>query len=226
MQQTSDGGYIVAGVQETSRYRNGRWQPDTDVFLGKVHRFGKIEWTRKFQARDLPAEWRGEAVGNCVRQTSDGRYIVAGYTTTLEADPWDIGSRYMSFDVYLIKTDDQGNMSWARSIGRAFDEPASAYRGAKSGDGTLSTHVGWNEVANSVQQTADGGYIAGGSVDQQTVVMKLDAAGNKQWSTLVGGWGYVSCARQTSDGGYVVAAGDPWWVPYLVKLGPVCTPPK
>src|SRR5438132_9128685 len=72
------------------------------------------------------------------------------------------------------------------------------------------------ETANSMQQTADGGYIVAGSTNSSGVpghphawVVKLDALGNVVWQKTYGGNGPdgACSVQQTSDGGFIVA-GD------------------
>ena len=84
--QTSDGGYIVAGY--TYSYGAG----SRDLYLVKTDSLGDTLWTRTYGGTD----WDG---GRSVAQTSDGGYIVAGWT-------WSYGAG--SYDVYLIKTDSLG----------------------------------------------------------------------------------------------------------------------
>ena len=75
----------------------------------------------------------------------------------------------------------------------------------------------------SIQQTADGGYIAAGSnilaYDPDALVMKLDSSGNIDWQKTYGDpWGAWDRARsigQTADGGYIVAG---YFGPYLWVL--------
>jgi len=79
----------------------------------------------------------------------------------------------------------------------------------------------------SIQQTADGGYIAAGSngsfaYDPDALVMKLDSSGNIDWQKI-----YVEGAaqsiQQTADGGYIVAGfdGGNIWVLKLDNSGNV-----
>jgi hypothetical protein len=98
----------------------------------------------------------GNDWANSVQQTSDGRYIIAGYTDSLSGV---VGT--VSTDAWLIKTDASGNKLWDKTFG---------------GSG--------NVEANSVQQTGDGGYILAGSTDSPGAggpdawLIKTDANGN------------------------------------------------
>jgi len=79
-QQTTDGGYIVAG------------HLGHDVYLVKANASGDTLWTQTYGGTDLDT-------GFSVQQTSDGGYIVAGSTDSFGD----------SSQVYLIKTDAGGN---------------------------------------------------------------------------------------------------------------------
>ena len=60
-----------------------------------------------------------------------------------------------------------------------------------------------NEVANSVQQTTDGGYIVGGGYD--LCLVKLTANGDTSWTKKHDDVGLfeINSLQQTTDGGYV-----------------------
>jgi hypothetical protein len=170
-QQTQDGGYIIVGATRLDLL------DDNDVLLIKTNAFGDSLWAKIY---DMANE---NDKGYSVQQTTDGGYIITGYT---------VPSVLTVFDVLLLKTDAFGNTLWTRSYG--------------DGD-TL------NEVGHSVQQTTDGGYIIAGytfsfSAGMRDVwLLKTDSGGDTLWTRTYGGIdndiGYS--VQQTSDGGYIIA---------------------
>jgi len=238
-QQTADGGYIVAGY--TASFGAG----DFDFYLVKTNSQGDTLWTHTYGGNADDWAWS-------VQQTADGGYIVAGYTRSFGAG---------LDDFYLVKTNSQGDTLWTHTYGgSSFDGANSVQQAAdggyivagvtssfgvggdfylvktnSSGD-TLWTHTygGSNgDFAESVQQTADGGYIVAGDtwsfgagVDDFYVV-RTNSQGDRLWTRTYGGSSYDGAwsVQQTADGGYIVAgytysfgAGDDDF--YLVKTGP------
>jgi len=93
--ETSDGGYIVAG--STGSFEAGNF----DFLVIKLNSYGNIEWAKTFGGTD----W-DEAFSIC--NTSDNRYIVAGYTYSFGVD---------SSDFLVIKLNSSGNIEWAKTFG-------------------------------------------------------------------------------------------------------------
>jgi len=168
VQQTSDGGYIIAGY--TYSFGAG----ERDVYLLKTDSSGDTLWTRTYGGSR-------EDRGYSVQQTSDGRYIIAGYTQSFGE---------INGDVYLLKTDSSGDTLWTRTYGGSRED-----RGY------------------SVQQTSDGGYIIAGGTEsfgageRDVYLVKTDSSGDTLWTRTYGG-SYQDqgfSLQQTSDGGYIIA---------------------
>jgi len=173
VQQTTDGGYIIAG---TSNYTisGATGYQTSDVFLIKTDGNGIEQWTKNFGG--IHKDW-----GRSVQQTTDGGYIITGYTT-----PFLNGLT----DVYLIKTDGNGIEQWTKTFGGVKEE-----RGF------------------SVQQTTDAGYIITGwtgDIGQgrtNVYLIKTDQNGDSLWTKT---FGYEPeddlgfSVQQTTDGGYIM----------------------
>ncbi len=150
------------------------------------------EWNKTFGGPD-------DDGGYAVRQTSDGGYIIVGYTLS-----YGVGET----DVWLIKTDSNGNEEWNKTFG-----------GSNIDAGT------------DVQQTGDGGYIITGITtleghyDYDMLLIKINANGDKEWiKSFRGGSGHDAglAVRQTDDGGYIVvgytSSYDTGYDVWLIKI--------
>lgn len=178
VQQTTDGGYIMCGGKS-----EGIWLIRTDADGNKL-------WDKIFDAEF-------EDDGRSVQQTTDGGYIICGNRRS--------GVPYNSEDIWLIKTDVDGNKLWDNTFGGEDSDPA-----------------------GSVQQTRDGGYILCGSTGSYGAggydlwLIKTDTGGNKIWDKTFGGDGcdFGDSVQQTTDGGYIVC-GSQGGSLLLMKIAPV-----
>jgi hypothetical protein len=157
VEQTTDSGYIIAGYTE-SQGEGGR-----DIYLVKTNASGDKVWENTFGGTS-------NDVAESVEQTTDGGYIIAGYTESQGE-----GGR----DLYLVKTNALGDKVWENTFG-----------------GTS------NDVAESVEQTTDGGYIIAGYTESQgeggrdIYLVKTNASGDKVWENTFGGTSNVLLARR------------------------------
>ncbi len=169
IQQTRDDGYIITGFTFLAS-DNALLQ----AYLVKTDAWGDTVWTRTYGG---PLNESGQSV----QQTADGGYIITGYTYSYGAG---------DSDVFLVKTDDSGDIDWMKTFGGP------------------STEAGYE-----VQQTSDGGYVIVGSTfsfgsgDYDVYLIKTDASGDTQWMRTFGGdredQGFS--VRQTDSGGFIIA---------------------
>jgi len=153
-----------------------------------------ITWDKTFGGNS-------EDMGFSIIQTEEGGYAIAGYTILQRGekkDDWRSKLGYIILekskkqDFWIIKLDKNGNMEWDETFG---DE------------GT--------DVANSIIQTKDGGYIIAGFIwtvyasKQDICVIKLDENGNIEWEKTFDKDEHdiAYSIIQTKDGGYAIAGG-------------------
>lgn len=261
IQQTTDGGYIVAGERNLNDTGNAPDnQQDFDALIVKLNETGSVEWEKTFGGPY-------KDVANSIKQTPDGGYIFTGYTrheNPLAGPifPW------------VIKLDSAGNLQWQREYTTSMvNGSATAIQLTADGGYVLSgsghplpyyNHNFWiakldmigaiewekfyggnkADVANSVQQTVDGGYIVAGASESTDAdvtgnhgvidawILKLSPGGGIEWKNSYGGSAsdHAQSIIQTSDGGYIFAGittsndgdlsgiGDSYRKMWVVKL--------
>jgi hypothetical protein len=117
---TSDGGYIVTGG--TSRASSD----DTDVLLLKLDSSGRQLWMKTYGGAMRDA-------GNYVHETSDGGFIVTGTTRSYNDEA--------NEDIYLLKTDANGNRIWSKTYGGLRLEQSMCVHEVEDGQFVLVGHT-------------------------------------------------------------------------------------
>jgi hypothetical protein len=222
VQQTTDGGYIIAG--RTNSFGPGNYS----VYLVKTNANGDTLWTKTFGGGNVDDAYS-------VQQTNDGGYVITGETRSSGAG---------DYDVYLIKTNENGVTQWTKTFGGTYFDWGSSVQQTNDGGyiiaGTtdsfgpgdnnvylIKTNTNgdtlWTKAlgpvypassfGNSVQQTSDNGYViagrmktGGGSIDR-VYLIKTNPSGDTLWTKTFGlGQGTAYSVQQTSDGGYIIGA--------------------
>lgn len=213
-QQTTDGGYIIAG-HENSFGNGGAWIIKTDA--NGIEAWNKTldYWTGYGNVPDSNS-------AKSVRQTSDGGFVMTGMGSTAA------GSSTQEYG-FIIKTDGNGNVQCRNKLGNQFGNSIQQttdggyiITGDFMGDILLlKVNSGcvqeWRknfgdwmpEGGKSVQQTSDGGYIIAGakaSGATDALLVKTDSNGNQQWIKTYGGTkaDIAKSVQETTDGGYIL----------------------
>ena len=218
VQKTSDGGYIIVGT--TSSYGNG----SDDIWLIKITAEGDQAWNMVYGEN-------GSENGSSVQQTNDGGFIITGTAFSTDNN---------SYDVWLIKTDSDGNIAWSQLIGGPDNDEGLYVRQTTDNGyiivGTTSSYgngsddiwliktdsegnIAWDKTFGgiggdkgfSVEQIQDEGYFITGcfncdSNESNVWIIKTNRQGQELWSQNFGGnsyeWGRYG--HQTNDGGYII----------------------
>ena len=156
-----------------------------DGWLVKLNARGEEQWSRSYGGRESDVIY-------AVQKTDDGGYILAGETHSAE------GATAQRSYYWLVKTDADGLVEWERSFGNSEQSLALA---------TEET----SDVARSVRQTRDGGYVLAGSSSGSSGtgvwLLRTSPDGNLQWSRNPGvaAGALAFDVAQTTDGAFVVA---------------------
>lgn len=228
IQQTFEGGYIVAGSMDTPNV-------SSDVFIVRTDANGDTLWSKSFGNRFTLDS------GQSVVQTADSGFAIAGWNRTPTNND----------DLWLIRLDTSGTMLWSKLVGgsgrdRAFSVKQTVDGGFVLAGETASAgitpsgdfwivktdsvgNVEWQknygyisyDVAKSVVQTNDGGYMVAGTIQDGGYdgwLLKTDAVGDTLWAKRFGTVysDEIYSVIQTSDGGYaftgVVGQNADLWV--------------
>ncbi len=150
VQQTTDGGYIILGVTSSFATAPG------DLWLIKTDSNGDTLWTKTYGGTDID-------VGTAIQQTSDGGFIITGYT-------YSCGSG--SSDVWFIKTNTNGDTLWTKTYGGSDVDESTAIQ-QTSDDGYIIT-----------------GYtLSFGSGSSDVWLIRTDCNGDTLWTETFGGNG-------------------------------------
>src|SRR6266852_3552184 len=217
IRQTTDGGYVVAGLTLPSQFGI------VQAWIEKLDSSGNVQWQKALGSSN-------SALANSVLQTTDGGYALAGFSG---APP----------NVLVAKFDPSGNVKWqalystsgSQGIGHSIVQTSdggymvggysyvslqNALALKLSSGGKVQwakTYVvsGATGQFNSVRQTSDGGYAFSGyfytggyNGGYNAWIVRTDSNGNVQWQKT---YGNATAARQfqkigvTGDGGFVAA---------------------
>ena len=161
VQQTIDGGFIVAGT--TSSFGVGLH----DIWMLKLDSGGNIVWQKTYGGFEVDS-------ARSIQQTTDGGYILAGYI----GYPVPPGMTPISKDetisscggIWLLKLTESGNVSWQNCYGMTEVDKPTAINQTSDG--------GYIIVGNTHYTTPTDIWV-----------LKLDSSGDIIWQKTYGGNG-------------------------------------
>jgi hypothetical protein len=218
-EQTSDSGFILIGIIDSLSFNS--W----DIWLIKTDKNGNNVWTKTYGGDMLET-------GFGIEQTSDGGYILVGFTNSFGAG---------DNDVWLIRTNENGDSIWTRTFGGSNSDAGYSVKQTKdggfiiagstesigsggsdmwilktneNGDTLWTKVIGGieNEWPTSIQQAIGGGYIISaytksyGEGDCDAWLIKTDENGNILWDETFGGEDFDGAfsVHQAIDGCYII----------------------
>jgi hypothetical protein len=205
IRNTRDGGFILAGTSDSQAglQKKDSCRGKEDFWIIKLNAKGGEEWQRTIGGS-------GQEMLRAISQTRDGGYIIGGSSSSDvsplikqgKADPF--GKAEVSrgsMDFWIVKLDENGNVKWQRTLGGKY-----------------------SDILESIEPTADGGYIIGGYTNSPSSqdktdenygagdywIIKLDRDGKTEWQKVFGGDedDHLYVVRQTKDKGYIVGGSS------------------
>jgi hypothetical protein len=196
---TPDGGYIIAGMTETSI------SGDTDIYVMKTNSIGDTLWTKRHGGPRPEYAY-------AILPTNDGNYFITGYTASYGAG---------NYDIWLIKINPSGDSLWSKTYGSTGDDVGHDIIATSDGNYMLvgrsdvsstntdaylmkinpSGNVIWTkyyggafyETAHRVKECADGGFVfigqtfSYGAGQGDVYVVRTNSTGDSTWSKTYGG---------------------------------------
>lgn len=198
----SDGGYVITSYtdSEDGDLINNDYYGIYDYWIIKLDSVGNIQWSQCFGGSNGDISWS-------IQQTDDENYVAAGVSRSNDGNITGHHGTTATYDYWIIKVDQSGNLLWQNSIGGTDDE-----------------------YCYSIKETNDYGLIVGGytvsddgdvtynhSHNSDAWIVKLDINGEIQWENCYGSSGPdgspsgadgATSIIQSSDGSYVFFGGS------------------
>lgn len=195
-EETSDGGFILAGFSSSSANDGDVTQANQgggDYWIVKTDGDGNVLWDARYGGSELDR-------CNSIQQTSDGGYILGGTSASSTSGDKSGVNRGIE-DYWVLKTDANGLIEWEQTYG---------------GDNI--------DFLTSVIQTTDGGYLLGGrsmsgiSGEKSEPnlghfdhwYIKIDALGVIEWEKTLGGDDEerLNVVQEAADGDFLLGGSS------------------
>lgn len=194
--QTQDLGYIIIGVLDVTASngagnvnRNNNKHAGGDYWALKLDASGDLQWSRYFGGNfsDTPFG---------VVETQDNAYIIAGSS---DSEDTDISSNIGTYDFWLVKISNTGDLIWEKSFGGTEIDEARA----------ITTSADGNFIIAGDTRSNDGN-IANNNGAADLWLIKIDTNGNLLWEKTYGGTSFdvARAIHKTQDNGFLLAGSS------------------
>lgn len=165
--QTDDGGFAVASASYSwdSGVVTGN-HGSSDFWITRFDDAGVMLWQKSFGST-------GADIPKSIAKCSNGDFVICGSSGNNDGD---VTGFHGTYDYWVIRVSDDGELIWQKSLGGYDDEKANSIA-ATSDDGFIVTGFAWNV-------DGDVTFNHGG---HDVWVVKLDASGNMVWEKSFGG---------------------------------------
>ena len=160
IQQTSDGGYIVAGRTDSNDGDVSGHKGGEDFWVVKLNSTAEVEWQRCLGGSGYDRPYS-------VQQTTDGGYIVAGRTNSNDGD---VSGNKGGDDVWVVKLDSTGGIVWPRCLGGSKWDEAYAVQQTADGGYIVAGRTDSND-----------GDVSGNKGADDLWLVKLNSTGGIVW---------------------------------------------
>jgi len=196
IQQTNDGGYIVAGNSTSTDILGVTNHGMSDCYVIKINSGGEIEWQKMYGgSRDDYA--------NSIIQTSDGGYIITGQSVSTDIP---LTTNNDSEDCYIIKINSSGDIEWQRMLGSNGDDGDASLIQASDGGYFIAVFIS-EYMGVSLDYIAIIKLDSNGFIKSQKDFYLNNCFDDKE---------YIRVVKLTNDGGCVVGgslveSGRSWY---------------
>jgi len=155
------------------------------VLLFTVDGLGQNTWVKTFGGSNIEE-------GNSITTTTDGGYVLTGYTNSNDGDE-------SSGDIFIMKLNSNGDTVWKKTYGGSNRDYGYSITTTTDGGYVLTGYTNSNDGDFS-------GMKKGSIKNSDIFVMKLNSNGDIDWKKTFGGifsdWGWS--ITTTNDGGFIL----------------------
>jgi hypothetical protein len=207
--QANDGADVILGTtKSTDGDLIGRIGDDSDYWLLKLSETGEKLWSKTYGGT-------GSDVATSIAKTSDGGYVLTGYSESSDGDA-SVNAGFQ--DYWIVKIDASGNIQWEKSFG--FPGQDQAYKVLQTSEGNyfVSGYFDIGACDPNPDILCPGNDFQGNGQNTRNTRhgvgefwgILMDANGNKIWRRYFGGSNNDRSydAVQTNDGGFLITGAS------------------